>query len=95
MFYGPFHAAEQRCKERICVSAERQQLSDVARSLGTAQGIRKKHLPLLLIVAMQRNLKGFPQRQHCQSAWQRHKKREKFSALAWEDMNSFIVHPPA
>ena len=34
----PYHAAEQRSKERISDSAERMRLSDVARSLWIAQG---------------------------------------------------------
>jgi hypothetical protein len=36
----PFHAAEQCSKERISDSAERERLSDVARSLRAAQGSR-------------------------------------------------------
>jgi hypothetical protein len=42
MFLTPFHVAEQHSKERISDSAERQRLSDVARSLRAAQGIPLK-----------------------------------------------------
>jgi hypothetical protein len=61
MFYEPFHTDEQRCKERICDSAERPATFRCRRSLRAAQGIRlwltSERLPFGFVLGKQKERK--------------------------------------